>query len=71
MFRYYTRPLSCAIEWGEGLTKMTLSVRLDHSIFMSFKGSDKWGFPTIRDTFMGVPIIRILIFWVYIWGPNM
>ena len=28
-----------------------------------------WGFPKIRDTFSGVPIIRILVYWVYIGVP--
>ena len=29
----------------------------------------KWGFPKIRGTFLGVPIIRIIIFWGLYWGP--
>ena len=27
-----------------------------------------WGFPKIRGTILGVPIIRIVIFWVLYWG---
>ena len=28
-----------------------------------------WGFPKIRGTFLGVPIIRTLVFWGPYWGP--
>ena len=28
-----------------------------------------WGFPKIRDTFLGVPILRIIVFWGLYWGP--
>ena len=28
-----------------------------------------WGFPKIRGTFLGVPIIRIIVFWGLDWGP--
>ena len=28
-----------------------------------------WGFPKIGGTFLGVPIIRIIIFWGLYWGP--
>ena len=28
-----------------------------------------WGFPKIRGTFLGVPIIRIIAFGVLDWGP--
>ena len=28
-----------------------------------------WRFPKIRGTFLGVPIIRIIIFWGLDWGP--
>ena len=28
-----------------------------------------WGFPKIRGTFLGVPMIRILVFWGLRWGP--
>ena len=28
-----------------------------------------WGFPEIRGTFLGVPIIRITVFWGLHWGP--
>ena len=27
------------------------------------------GFPKIRGTFLGVPIMRTVVFWVYIGGP--
>ena len=27
------------------------------------------GFPKIRGTFLGVPIVRILVFWGLDWGP--
>ena len=31
----------------------------------------KWGFPKIRGTFLGVPIIRIriIVYWGLYWGP--
>ena len=28
-----------------------------------------WGFPKIRGTFLGVPIIRTIAFWGLYWGP--
>ena len=28
-----------------------------------------WGFPKIRGTFLGVPLIRIIVFWGLYWGP--
>ena len=28
-----------------------------------------WGFPKIRCTFLGVPIIRTIVFWGLYWGP--
>ena len=29
----------------------------------------KWGFPKIRGTFLGVPMIRIIVYWGLQWGP--
>ena len=29
----------------------------------------KWGFPKIRGTILGVPRIRIIVFWGLYWGP--
>ena len=28
-----------------------------------------WGFPKIRGTLLGVPVIRTIIFWGLYWGP--
>ena len=28
-----------------------------------------WGFPKIRGTILGVPIIRTIVFWGLYWGP--
>ena len=28
-----------------------------------------WGFPKIRGTFLGVPILRIIVFWGLYWDP--
>ena len=28
-----------------------------------------WEFPKIRGTFLGVPIIRIIVYWGLYWGP--
>ena len=30
---------------------------------------DIWGFPKIRGTLLGVPIIRTIVFWGLYWGP--
>ena len=30
---------------------------------------DLWGFPKIRGTILGVPIIRTIVFWGLYWGP--
>ena len=30
---------------------------------------NKWEFPKIRGPFLGVPIIRIIVFWGLYWGP--
>ena len=30
---------------------------------------DIWGFPKIRGTILGVPIIRTIIYWGLYWGP--
>ena len=30
----------------------------------------KWGFPKIRGTFLGVPIIRTMVFWGLYWGST-
>ena len=29
----------------------------------------RWGFPNIMGTFLGVPIIRIILYWGLYWGP--
>ena len=29
----------------------------------------KWWFPKIRGTFLGVPIIRTIVYWGLFWGP--
>ena len=29
----------------------------------------KWGFPKIKGTFLGVPIMRAIVFWGLYWGP--
>ena len=34
-----------------------------------FETGTIWGFPKIRGTFVGVPIIRIIVFWGLYWGP--
>ena len=30
---------------------------------------DQWGFPKIRGTILGVPIIRTVVYWGLYWGP--
>ena len=32
------------------------------------RGFEIWGFPKIRATFLGVPIIRIIVYWGLYWG---
>ena len=32
-------------------------------------GHPTWEFPKIRGTFLGVPIIRTIVFWGLYWGP--
>ena len=34
------------------------------------KLSTTWEFPKIRATFLGVPIVRIILFWGLHWGPS-
>ena len=31
--------------------------------------SKTWRFPKIRGTFLGIPIIRTIVFWGLYWGP--
>ena len=31
-------------------------------------GAEIWGFPKIRGTFLGVPIISTIVFWGLYWG---
>ena len=31
--------------------------------------NSKGGFPKIRDTILGVPIVRTIVFWGLYWGP--
>ena len=38
-------------------------------VLLCFILKPKWGFPKIRGTILGVPIIRTLVFWVLYWGP--
>ena len=32
-------------------------------------GTPIWGFPKIRGTILGVPIIRTIVYWGLYWGP--
>ena len=34
-----------------------------------YRGLQGLGFPKIRGTFLGVPIIRTVVFWGLYWGP--
>ena len=29
-----------------------------------------WRFPKVRNTFLGAPIIRTIVFWGLYWGPH-
>ena len=49
-------------------------VQLRASEVIPFKGSSLrfcviWGFPKIRGTILGFPIIRTIVFWGLYWGP--
>ena len=35
------------------------------------KDQQTWGIPKIRGTILGVPIIRITVYWVYIGDPHL
>ena len=37
--------------------------------FLSFPDRHKWGFPKIRGPYLGVLMIRILVFWGLFWVP--
>ena len=41
----------------------------DGNHYLGFLGLGVWGFPKIRATFLGVPIIRVIAFWGPYWGP--
>ena len=48
--------------------KLSSMEACDHGIFL-FLQSEKWGFPKIRGTILGVPIIGTIVFWGLYWGP--
>ena len=43
-------------------------LELDPTFWVAVKEL-KWGFPKIRGTILGVPIIRIIVYWCLYWGP--
>ena len=53
----------------KALASPALSMALVKPILSSHQLVLIWGFPNIRGTFLGVPIIRILVFWGLYWGP--
>ena len=48
-------------QWRSGLD----SAGLHAAILARFM----WGFPKIEGTLLGVPIIRIIVYWGLYWGP--
>ena len=36
---------------------------------LAIREGQKWGFPKISGTILGVPIIRIIVCWGLFWGP--
>ena len=38
------------------------------SLGFRVQGLGIWGFPKIRGTILGVPIIRIIVYWGLYWG---
>ena len=40
-----------------------------HEIVREAAGLCTWGFPKIRVPFLGVPIIRTIVYWGLYWGP--
>ena len=72
---------SCCLDVGM-LWKKKLALKLDTNVLGStwpaFTGLvavaaapalAMWGFPKIRGTLLGVPIIRTIVFWGLYWGP--
>ena len=52
------------------LSNTTLAqARGNGSCFCSEVGRIMWGFPKIRGAFLGVPIIRIIVYWGLYWSP--
>ena len=49
-------------EWMERKWKL-------RSCLASYTEIAIWGFPKIRGTILGVPIIRTIVFWGLYWGP--
>ena len=37
-------------------------------VIMGASRDNIWGFPKIRGTFLGVPIIRTIVYWGLYWG---
>ena len=50
---------------GERITNRSLALVPQ----VSTAKQSKWGFPKFRGTFLGVPIIRIIIYWGLYWVP--
>ena len=56
------RDLTAAAAAQEAAQEM----RCDPSRYLCFL---EWGFPKIRGTILGVPIIRTIVYWGLYWGP--
>ena len=65
--RFITSGLQSRTRWDMTRKTPSLSVRYSRSHHGSF--CLIWGFPKIRGTILGVPIIRTIVFWGLYWGP--
>ena len=51
------------------LYKTSTTDLLSYSSLLVSQHVPIWGFPKIRGTILGVPIIRTIVFWGLYWGP--
>ena len=51
------------------LDRQAEALKLKPTPCQKLKVGRKWGFPKIRGTILGVPIIRTIVYWGLYWGP--
>ena len=62
MLQLHEAVQASTVRWASTLIRGRL-------LFGIFGFFPEWGFPKIRGTILGVPIIRTIIFWGLYWGP--